>query len=81
MLLLNASIQIKIAINEEKITLYKVIVKPNTLYMYVVYGPRQKIRLKKVDVFVRKILRKIFRSKRNNDGVYTMRNNEELNKH
>jgi len=40
-----------------------------------------KIRLKKVDLFERKILRKIFGSKRNNDGVYTMRNNEELNKH
>lgn len=40
-----------------------------------------KIRLKKVDVFERKILRKIFRSKRNNHGVYVMRNNEELNKH
>ncbi|KAE9522623.1 hypothetical protein AGLY_016986 [Aphis glycines] len=60
-----------------KITLYKVIVKPVALYACSTWATTKSDE-GKLGVFERKILRKIFGPKRNNDGEYEVRGNREL---
>ncbi|XP_025423531.1 uncharacterized protein LOC112692922 [Sipha flava] len=62
---------------KSKITLYKVIVKPVALYACSTWATTKSDE-GKLAVFERKILRKIFGLKRNNDGRYEVRGNREL---
>jgi hypothetical protein len=57
---------------------YKVLVKPFALYAGGYMGHITKSDKGKLGVYERKVLRKIFGPKRNNDEEYEMRNNEEL---
>lgn len=63
---------------KSKTTLYKVIVKKIALYASNTWA-MNKLDEKKIEVFERMILRKIFGPKRNNDGEYVMRSSKELN--
>jgi len=60
-----------------KITLYKVLVITVALYADGTWATI-KSNERKLEMLERKILRKIFGSKRNNEGEYEIRNNEEL---
>lgn len=58
-----------------KSTLYNVIVKPIALYAYSIWTTTKSDE-KKLEMFERKILMKMFGPKRNNGREYEMRNNE-----
>jgi len=60
-----------------KITLYKILVRPAALYAGVTWATT-KSNERKLKVFEKKILRKIFGPKRNNEREYKIKNNEEL---
>jgi len=64
---------------KSKITLYKVIVKQVAMYACSTWATT-KSNEGKLGVFERKILRKIFGPKRNNDCEYEVRDNRELDK-
>jgi hypothetical protein len=67
----------KLLSRKSKITLYKVLVKPVALYASSTWATTKSDE-KKLDVFERKILRKIFGPERNNEGDYKVRSNKNL---
>lgn len=67
----------KLLSRKSKVTLYKVLVKPVVLYASSTWVTT-KTDEKKLKVFERKILRKIFGPESNNDGGYKIRSNKKL---
>jgi len=67
----------KILSRKSKVILYKVLVKPVALYAGSTWATT-KADEKKLEVFERKILRKIFGPERNNEGDYEIRSNKNL---
>jgi hypothetical protein len=62
---------------KSKVILYKVLIKPVALYASSTWATT-KADEKKLEVFERKILRKIFGPERNNEGKYETRSNKNL---
>jgi len=69
----------KLLSRRSKTTLYKVLIRPIALYASETWATT-KMDKKKLDVFERKILRKIFGPKMNEEGEFEIRTNEELRK-
>jgi hypothetical protein len=61
-----------------KIRLYKTLFRPIVLYACGAWAPTKSDENKLI-IFERKILRRIFGLKRNEEGIYEIRSNRELN--
>jgi len=67
----------KLLSRKSKVTLYKVLVRPITLYASSTWATTRSDK-KKLEVFERKILRKVFGPKKNNEGEYEVQNNKNV---
>uniref|UniRef100_A0A2S2N6G4 Retrovirus-related Pol polyprotein LINE-1 n=2 Tax=Schizaphis graminum TaxID=13262 RepID=A0A2S2N6G4_SCHGA len=67
----------KLLSRKSKVTLYKVLVRPIALYASSTWATTKSDE-KKLEVFERKILRKIFGPNKNNEGEYEIRSNKNL---
>ncbi|KAL4083607.1 hypothetical protein QTP88_028923 [Uroleucon formosanum] len=67
----------KLLSRKSKVTLYKVLVRPIALCVSSTWATTKSDE-KKLEIFERKILRKIFGPKKNNEGEYEVRNNKNL---